>query len=72
VALLSWLGTGDDDSAPVVHTDVVAHVLGFLAGILSGIVAVRQQALLARVPQWLAGLIAIGSIVIAWTFALLS
>ena len=73
VVLLAWFGAGDQDTDAVAHTDVVAHILGFLTGIGLGVLAASQQPwILARVPQWLAGLAAVASIAVAWTFALLS
>jgi membrane associated rhomboid family serine protease len=56
------------------RTDIVAHVIGFGVGIAVGATAalpsVRRA--LSRVPQWLTGLTAFASIVIAWTCALIS
>jgi rhomboid protease GluP len=73
VVLLGWFGAGDEDPNLVVHTDVVAHVLGFITGILLGVLAARQQShWLQRIPQWAAGLAALASIAIAWLCALLS
>jgi hypothetical protein len=66
--LLAWLGTGD------ARTDIVAHLTGFIAGFLFGI-------LLGRIPdpgprdsilQWLTGLMAIGVAAGAWSLALSS
>jgi membrane associated rhomboid family serine protease len=76
IVLLAWFGAGDQDATdplmhPDVHTDVVAHVLGFLAGIGLGALAARTPArMLNRLPQWFAGLAAVASIVVAWAFAL--
>ncbi len=78
IALLAWFGAGDQDATdplthPDVHTDVVAHVLGFVAGVGLGAIAARShQRLLGWIPQWLAGVAAVASIVIAWAFALSS
>ena len=67
-ALLGWLGTAGEG------TDVVAHLLGFTVGCAfgaaAGLSAVARA--LAFVPQWLAGLLALGSVAVAWGFALAS
>jgi len=73
IVLLGWFGTGVGDEADeIVHTDVVAHLLGFLVGGLLGALAARDRIRqwLAAVPQWLAGSAALASIVIAWICAL--
>jgi membrane associated rhomboid family serine protease len=66
IALLAFTGTGGE------NTDVLAHFVGF--GVGSGI-----GALCAKLPmpapgrhtlQWMAGLVAVALIAIAWTFAL--
>jgi rhomboid protease GluP len=66
VVLLGWLGTAGQG------TDVVAHALGFVMGCLLGALAALPQAdrLLARVPQWIGGLAALGSVAVAWACAL--
>ena len=68
VILLGWMGSEGE------HTDVVAHVAGFVVGTLLGVlVAVpRVRRLLATVPQWATGAAALGLVVVAWTFALTS
>jgi membrane associated rhomboid family serine protease len=68
VILLGWMGSEGE------HTDVVAHVAGFVVGTLLGVlVAVpRVRRLLAAVPQWATGAAALALVVIAWTFALTS
>jgi rhomboid protease GluP len=78
--LLGWTGTGGMtglDRPEVVAastTDIVAHVAGFLAGIVTGAVAAGRtaQALLRRVPQWGSGGAALLILAVAWTFALTS
>lgn len=72
IVLLSWFGIGDQDPNAPATTDVVAHALGFLMGVLLGALAAqpRMRQLTARVPQWLAGAMALLSIAIAWAFAL--
>ncbi len=64
--VLAWLGTGD------ASTDIVAHLTGFVAGLLFGIP-------LGRIPdpgprdgflQWVTGLIALGVVTGAWALAL--
>jgi rhomboid protease GluP len=66
VALLGWTGSAGED------TDVVGHLGGFVVGTLLGAVAAvpRVQALTRRVPQWLTGLAALASLVLAWVSAL--
>jgi rhomboid protease GluP len=68
VVLLGWLGSGGEE------TDLVAHATGFVVGVLVGATAAlpRVEPMLRRVPQWLAGLAAVASILGAWACALLS
>ena len=65
---MGWTGSGGED------TDLVGHVAGFVVGTLLGAGAAvpRVQALTRRVPQWLTGLAALASIVLAWACALRS
>lgn len=67
-ALLGWLGTAGEG------TDTVAHLLGFVVGCAFGAVAgfPAVARALERAPQWLAGLLALASIAVAWMFALSS
>ncbi len=66
--LLGWLGTAGEG------TDIVAHLLGFTVGGLLGATAgfAAVERVLQRVPQWLAGLGALASVAVAWSFALKS
>ena len=66
--LLGWLGTAGEG------TDIVAHLLGFTVGCLLGATAgfAAVERVLERMPQWLAGLGALGSVAVAWMFALRS
>jgi rhomboid protease GluP len=68
LVLLAWLGTAGES------TDVVAHIMGFLVGLLVGAAAalVSVRGALARVPQWLGGIGALASIALPWAIALLS
>src|ERR1700753_2228050 len=80
--LLSWTGSGAEainsqeggnpggGGGPAV--DVVAHALGFVVGAGLGAVAAlpRVRRILDRVPQWLAGLVALAPIAAAWMRAL--
>jgi membrane associated rhomboid family serine protease len=68
VILLGWLGTAG------AHTDVFAHLMGFLLGVLLGsiIAAPSLQRRLARTPQWLGGVLALGPLLLAWLLALRS
>jgi membrane associated rhomboid family serine protease len=66
--LLGWLGTAGEG------TDIVAHALGFVVGVALGacIGLPAPERALRRVPQWLPGAAALGSIAIAWVCALSS
>jgi membrane associated rhomboid family serine protease len=68
--LLAWFGSGDTDS--VGQVDVVAHALGFVAGVLIGIAAARPrlQRLTRVIPQWSTGMLAVLEIIGAWSLAL--
>jgi membrane associated rhomboid family serine protease len=68
VILLGWTGSAGEG------TDLVAHLAGFTTGVLLGVAAATGavKRLLARVPQWLAGGVALAEIVIAWSVALKS
>lgn len=79
VVLLGWFGSGgggdgDLDAAAATQVDIVAHAIGFMVGCLLGALAARPALgrLLDRVPQWIAGVAALGSIAIAWACALAS
>jgi membrane associated rhomboid family serine protease len=79
VVLLSWTGTGAQSleepgggTGPTV--DVVAHALGFGVGLLAGAGAALEPAsrVLNRVPQWLAGVLALIPLAVGWIRALSS
>jgi rhomboid protease GluP len=72
LVLLGWFGVGDEDPNAPARTDVVAHALGFLMGVLLGALMAqsRVRTLTGRIPQWLAGAAALVCIAIAWAFAL--
>jgi rhomboid protease GluP len=79
VVLLGLTGTGgeslDGQAKPAGETvDVAAHVLGFLVGLLlgAGAASAPLARMLNRVPQWLAGLLALAPIVAGWISALRS
>lgn len=66
VALLTYVGTGDE------RTDIVAHLTGFLAGAAGGavlyrVVGPRQP---GRVAQAIAGVIALLTVLLSWYLAL--
>lgn len=65
VILLGWLGTAG------VHTDVMAHLLGFAVGGLIGalVAGARLQRLWRRLPQWFGGALALGLLAVAWACA---
>ncbi|MGH8227208.1 MAG: rhomboid family intramembrane serine protease [Steroidobacteraceae bacterium] len=66
VVLLGWLGTAG------AHTDVFAHLAGFVVGGVLGVVvaipAVRR--VLDTLPQWLTGALAVAPMALAWLLAL--
>ena len=66
VIMLGWTGSAGEG------TDLVAHVAGFLTGVLLGAAAATRalRGLLERIPQWLAGGVALASIAVAWAWAL--
>jgi hypothetical protein len=68
VILLGWTGSAGEG------TDLVAHLAGFTTGALLGVAAAAGpfRRLLARIPGWLAGAVALGEIALAWAFALRS
>jgi rhomboid protease GluP len=80
VILLGWLGSGGSDGSdpfsPVDasggETDLVAHAGGFVIGALLGAAAAMPgvRRALERVPQWLAGALALASVCVAWWMAL--
>jgi membrane associated rhomboid family serine protease len=80
VVLLSWTGTGAESLDQPVSgnggqaVDVLAHALGFAVGLLAGAGAAFESAarMLNRVPQWLAGLLAVVPLAAAWIRALSS
>ncbi len=66
VALLAWLGTGDE------HTDVVAHLTGFIAGTTLG-TALPMIGMVQRAgprSQLALGALGIAIVTAAWLFAL--
>jgi rhomboid protease GluP len=68
VVLLGWMGSQGE------HTDVVAHVAGFVAGVVIGAVVgiERVRGVVSRVPQWIAGVVTVALISVAWILALSS
>ncbi len=70
VILLGWTGSGGEGT----DVDVVGHLAGFAVGALLGATAALpwSRRALERVPQWLSGAAALGSIAIAWSLALSS
>jgi len=80
IVLLSWTGTGGesidqpDSVGAGLTVDVLAHALGFVVGLGAGAVAALKAAgrVLDRVPQWLAGLLALLPLALAWVRALSS
>jgi rhomboid protease GluP len=80
VVLLSWTGTGGEsldqpgNGGGGQAVDVLAHALGFAVGLGAGTVAGLKAVarVLDRVPQWLAGLLALLPLMLAWIRALSS
>ena len=80
IILLSWTGTGGESLDQPASggggqsVDVLAHALGFAVGLCAGVGAAMGAAarVLDRVPQWLAGLIALVPLILAWSRALSS
>jgi len=78
VVLLSWTGTGgqslDEPGGAGQTVDVVAHALGFGVGLLAGaVVALESVSRVSdRVPQWLAGVLAVAPVAVGWIRALSS
>jgi rhomboid protease GluP len=68
VILLGWMGSEGE------NTDLVGHAGGFVLGVVLGAIAALPAArgVLERVPQWLAGAVALGAFVVAWRLALAS
>jgi membrane associated rhomboid family serine protease len=66
VILLGWTGSAGEG------TDLVAHLAGFTTGALLGVAAAAgvSRRWLERIPQWLAGAVALAEIAIAWGAAL--
>jgi rhomboid protease GluP len=66
--LLGWTGTEGE------HTDVFAHLAGFAIGGLLGALAAlpHGRRLIEHTPQWLAGGVALGSVLVAWFCALIN
>jgi hypothetical protein len=67
VALLAFTGTGGE------RTDVLAHLLGFMAGVGLGfgLAHARLPPPGQATPQWIAGGLALAVLAAAWTAALL-
>jgi membrane associated rhomboid family serine protease len=66
LVLLGWFGSSGEG------TDLVAHATGFVIGALLGIVVAKPAVdrALNRIPQWITGLAALGSVLVAWAWAL--
>jgi membrane associated rhomboid family serine protease len=66
IVLLGWFGTAGEG------TDVVAHALGFTMGALFGVLAALPAVagILQRLPQWLSAALALASLGVAWSCAL--
>jgi rhomboid protease GluP len=71
IAVLAMLGAGDGEPAGNDHTNVVSHALGFVMGALAGVAVATERGArwLGAIPPWVAAVIAIGQVVMAWTMA---
>jgi membrane associated rhomboid family serine protease len=74
IAVLGMFGAGaQDPEAPAADpTNVLSHLLGFIAGATCGVlVATRRGArMLEAIPAWLAASITPAAVLLAWTLAL--
>ena len=64
IGLLAFTGAGGE------NTDLGAHLFGFVAGFGAGLVIARFGLPSGRRSQWIAGLAAVGLIVVSWAAAL--
>jgi membrane associated rhomboid family serine protease len=64
VFLLAFTGAGGE------HTDVLAHLTGFAMGALAGVMHASWRVPRGAAAQWLAGALAIATVVAAWALAL--
>jgi len=64
VILLGFTGAGGE------RTDVLAHLTGFAMGALAGVAHARLRVPGGQATQWLAGALALASLVLAWRLAL--
>jgi membrane associated rhomboid family serine protease len=68
IALLAFTGAGGE------RTDVLAHLTGFVAGLLAGWLHAGQDVArysASRASQWIAGVAALAVVALSWTLALL-
>jgi hypothetical protein len=63
LALLGFLGTGE-------RADLLAHLFGFLAGVVAGSAAAPAPVLRSRPAQWLLALAALGALGACWLLAI--
>jgi len=66
VFLLAFTGAGGE------HTDVLAHLTGFLAGAVAGALFATRRQPMGSTAQWLGALGTLATIVLAWACALTS
>ena len=66
VCLLAFTGAGGE------NTDVLAHLLGFGSGAVTGAALAQSPRRLGRGMQWLAGIASVGAVTLAWACALAS
>lgn len=64
VCLLGFTGVGGE------RTDVGAHLGGFFAGSIAGLLLALRMQTPGRVAQWSAGLATLAAVAVAWAFAL--
>jgi rhomboid protease GluP len=72
-ALLGLLGTGASEQGMDTSTNLIAHAFGFVVGAVLGVVAARPgvASFLARLPQWMSGVITLGIVGFSWMLALM-
>jgi rhomboid protease GluP len=73
IAVLALVGSGDGEPKSNDHTNLVSHALGFATGAITGIAVATGIGgrWLGKIPVWMAAVLAIGQLVVAWTMAVI-